>query len=196
MEIADPFTLSTASLIAMGASAGSAAIGAGSSILGGIQAQKAGDIAAQQAGQESKAALIQAGTEESAIETNAGRLIGHSVAEAGAAGITAVSAQPVLSEDYSQAKVRSAYARFGGELASTEDIYGGEIAKWQGNQAFWKGLFGGAQNVLGGASNIGLMKAPQLANSRGWGSGNPASASSGVSALPPIGNPFALGPGF
>ncbi len=182
--------------LAMGATAASAAIGAGSSIAGGIQAQKAGQIQAQQAQQESRAVLERAGVQESNIETNAGRLIAHSAAEGGAAGITAPSTMPVLSEDYTRAKLESAYARFGGQSASSEDIYAGRLAKYQGSQALWAGLFGGAKNILGGASNIGRIGI----GAYGWGTGDPASASAGggfrVAPIPPITNPFALGPAF
>jgi hypothetical protein len=70
-------------------------------------------------------------------------------------------------EDYAQAKIRSAYLRFNGQLQSTQDLYEARLAKWQGNQAFTSGLIGGATSLLSGASSIG-----QIRISKGWGTGS------------------------
>lgn len=158
MNEEDPVTVS------MVAAGSSALLAAGSSVVGGIQAQKAGQVAAEQAANEAQTARTAAGAQISAEETNAGRELGKVAAGAGAAGITAQSAQPILSEDYTQAKIRSAYLRFNGQLGSVEDLYQGQLAQYQGNQALIGGLVGGASSILGGASSIG-----KIGIAKGWG---------------------------
>ena len=137
-------------------------------MVGGIQAQKAADVQATQDQQQARVAMENAGAQESATSENAAKTISRAEAGAGAAGITAASAAPVLSEDYTQAKIKTAYERFGGKLASTEDVYQGQIAKYEGQQAFWGGIFGGANALLKGASSIG-----GIGLSQGWGTSAP-----------------------
>jgi hypothetical protein len=156
--------------LAMGATAASGILGAGASVVGGIQAQQAGNVAAEQAAQESKAALEQSGSQIAASETTAARRIGSAVAGAGASGVTAASAAPVLDADYAQAKIQSAYERFSGKLASTEDLYQGQLAKYQGNQALIGGIIGAGSSILGAASGLGQIGISGGRNlNKGWG---------------------------
>ncbi len=162
MEGEDPVTLT------MAATAGAGLLSAGSAVAGGIQANQAGKVAQQQAQTEAAAAQQQAGAEIGSQMTEAGRTVSRVEAGAGAAGITQESAMPSLSEDASQARIRAAYARFSGNLASAQDIFGGKLAANEGNQQLTAGIIKGATNILGAASNIGQIK---LGGARGWGSG-------------------------
>ncbi len=65
------------------------------------------------------------------------------------------SAQPILSKDAAQARIKAAYLRFSGNLASNEAIYSGKLAANEGRQKLAAGVVGGITNVLGGASNLG-----------------------------------------
>ena len=152
MEGDDPVSLT------MAAVGGSALLGAGSSVVGGIQANQAGKVAQQQAQNEAIAAQQQAGAEIGAQTTQAAKLISKDVAETGAAGITGESTKTVLSEDAAQARIKAAYTRYSGNLASQQALYGGQLARWQGNQQLASGIVGGVTNLLGGASSIGRIK--------------------------------------
>src|ERR1700691_5471496 len=98
-------------------------------ILGGGQAQDAANVQAAQDVSEAGVARMQAGAEISNETENAAKTISKVEAGAGAGGVTADSARPVLSEDYTQAKIRAAYVRFGGKLTSSEDLYAASLAK-------------------------------------------------------------------
>ena len=162
MEGDDPGTL------AIAATAASAAVSATSSVAGGLQAQKAGLQAARQANLEAGAAQTQAAAEQNVTTTEAARTLGTAAARAGAMGVTAESASPILHEDLIQAKIKAAHERFTGNLAAREDIYAGKLAQYQGQQAKWAGFIGAGQSVLGAVSNIAKIKMSQ-----GWGSGVP-----------------------
>ena len=171
----DPVTLSIA------AAAGSGALAAGSSLIGGSQAKQAALEQGRQDTQEAAVARASAGADVSNQTEDAAHTISKVEAGAGAAGVTASSANPILSEDYTQAKIRAAYTRFSGNLASTEDIYAARIAKYQGQQAMWKGIFGAGQAVLGTASNLG-----SIAISKGWGSGSGWGGATGPGSNGPL----------
>lgn len=153
----DPVTLTVAA---------GAAVAATSAIAGGMQAKSAATQQGRQDAAAANTARFQAGVENSSDTMNESRLVSKVEAGAASSGITAESATPVLSEDYSQAKIRSAYTRFGGDLTSTEDLYAARMAKYQGKQAMWAGIFKAGSSVLGAASSIG-----QIGISKGWGSG-------------------------
>lgn len=159
----DPATLTIAAV------AGSALMAGGASVAGGMQAKQAAVQQGRQDTNAAKVAVMQAGAENSSETMNEARLVSRVEAGAAASGITQESATPILSEDYSQAKIKSAYTRFGGDLTSTEDMYAARMAKYQGNQAMWAGIFGAGKSVLGAASSIG-----SIGMSKGWGAGGGA----------------------
>ena len=162
MEGDDPITMAVAT-------AASAGISAGGAVMGGVQAKQAAVQQGRQDTEEATVAKMQAGAEVSSETENAAKTISRAEALGGAAGMTAASATPILSEDYTQAKIKAAYTRFNGNLAATEDIYAAKYAKWRGQQAFWGGIFGGTQAALGGV--IGVGKIGQQAG--WWGNGAP-----------------------
>ena len=163
MEGDDPVTMAVAGTAAAGAAA------AGSSLVGGMQAKTAALQQGRVDTEEASVARMQAGAEISNETENAAHTISKVEAGAGAAGVTAESAQPVLSEDYTQAKIKAAYTRFSGDLAASQDIYAARIAKYEGGQSMWRGIFGAGQAVLGTVSNIG-----KIGVSAGWGSSSSA----------------------
>ena len=147
--------------------AATAALAAGSSVAGGMQAKQAAVQQGRQDTEEATVAKMQAGAEVSSGTENAAKTISRAQALGGAAGMTAGSATPILSEDYTQAKIKAAYTRFNGNLAATEDIYAAKYAKWGGQQAFWKGIFGAGQTLGTAATDIGKFKMGW------WGTGAP-----------------------
>ncbi len=164
METADPVT------VAMAATGGAALLGAGTSVAGGFQAQSAGRAAQAQARNEAIAATQASGAETGATATEAARTVSRVEAGAGAAGITAESARPVLSEDAAESRIRMAYQRYSGNLASQQALYGGQLAKYQGGQQLQAGITGGIVNVLGGASTLGQWRLKNLKTaSPSWG---------------------------
>jgi hypothetical protein len=164
----------TATMVAVTAASG--ALSAGGAIAGGMQAKSAATQQGRVDTEEAAVAKMQAGAEISNETENAAKTISKVEAGAGAAGVTAESARPVLSEDYTQAKMRAMYTRFNGDLAASQDIYAARIAKYEGQQAMWKGIFGAGQAVLGAASNIG-----KIGMSKGWGSSSSTSTSGNFS---------------
>lgn len=149
MERPDPVTLSVAAV------AGSTALAAGGSIMGGMQAQSAANIQAEQMQRQAALENQSAGAQISKDDVNAGRAIATGVANAGAAGVTQDTAAPVIMENASEAKIRDMYTRYSGQLAASGDLYQASLDKYQGKQAMWAGIFGAAKNILGGAGKIG-----------------------------------------
>jgi hypothetical protein len=145
---------------------------AATDVMGGMQAKQAAVQQGRQDTEEASVANMKAGAEVSSDTENAAKTISRVEAGAGAAGVTAASATPILSEDYTQAKIKAAYARFNGNLAAAEDIYAAKYAKYQGNQAFWSGIFNAATTMAIGSSNVAKIGVEQ----RGWGSSSPSGA--------------------
>jgi hypothetical protein len=153
MEGDDPVTMAIAS------AAGGSALAAGGSVMGGVQAQAASRVQAQQMQRQAALENQAAGERISSENTNAVRTIGEGVANAGASGVTQSTAAPVLTEDATQTRIKTMYERYSGRLAASSDQYAASLAKYQGSQAMWKGLFGGVENILGGAGNVADIKA-------------------------------------
>lgn len=137
----------------------STAVSVASSVEGGLQAKQA---AVQQGRQDTEAAQVahlQAGADISGQTMNAAHTLSRISAGAGAMGLTSGSATPILSEDYTQAKIRAAYTRFNGDVTASQDQYAAKLAKYQGNQAMWAGIFGATKGVLGSATSLAGMGA-------------------------------------
>ena len=177
MEGDDPVTI--------GLAAAGASVSAMGSVEGGLQAKEA---ALQQGRQDTEAgqvAHLQAGAEISSQTEIAAHTLSRVSAAAGAMGLTSGSATPILSEDYTQAKIRAAYTRFNGDLTASQDQYAAKLAKYQGNQAMWSGIFGATKGVLGSATSLAAIGA--------FGPGISGPAVSG--AIPPP-NPSSFVPGM
>ena len=177
MEGDDPVTI--------GLAAAGASVSAMGSVEGGLQAKEA---ALQQGRQDTEAgqvAHLQAGAEISGQTMIAAHTLSRVSAAAGAMGLTSGSATPILSEDYTQAKIRAAYTRFNGDLTASQDQYAAKLAKYQGNQAMWAGIFGATKGVLGSATSLAAIGA--------FGPGISGPAVSG--AIPPP-NPSSFVPGM
>ncbi len=159
MDGEDPITLTTAMVAA---TAGSAAMGATASVAGGLQARAAGNVDAAALRQRAQEEMTASAAKISSSDYRANQRIGHEVATAGASGVTPDSFTPVVSEDFAEAKIRDAYARYEGKLAATSDLYGAKYASWQGKQEMWRGIMGGVTNVLGGVTRIGGLKMGNL----------------------------------
>ncbi len=155
MDGEDPVTLTTAM---MAATAGSAAIGATESIAGGFQARAAGSVDAAALRQKAREEMVAAGSKIAAGDYKANQLIASDEAKAGASGVTPDSFMPVLSENAAEQRINDLYTRYEGKLAQTSDLYAAKYASWSGKQALYKGLMGGATNVLGGLTQIGELK--------------------------------------
>lgn len=71
---------------------------------------------------------------------------------AGAAGVdpNTGSAKLVATTSAEQAKISDMYTRYTGRLASVRDLYAGEVARWQGNQALIGGYMKAGGSLLGG----------------------------------------------
>ena len=154
-EIADPVTLTTAAVI------GSSALGAGASVIGGIQGQSAAEQQARayriQAGQE----MVRAGNEVGRIDYQAGRAISEGRASAAASGLTQESIEPLVAENYGAAKTQEMFARYEGQLAAQNDLYKARLSKYEGRQQMLGGIFGGAESVLRGAMGVGAIRMAQ-----------------------------------
>jgi hypothetical protein len=152
MEGDDPVTMAGA------AAAGGSALAAGGSVMGGMQAKSAARIQGEEDIRQGQLAEQQAGAEISSNDTKAIRALGADAANAGASGVTQSTAAPVMTENATQAQIKDMYSRYSGKLAMSSDQYAANLATYQGNQAMWKGLFGGAQNILGGAGDVANIK--------------------------------------
>ena len=146
MEGDDPVTLAVA--------AAGAGLAATSAIGGGMQAKSAALQQGRQDTEEASVARMQAGAEISNDTENAGHELSTVAARAGSMGVTAGSATPILSEDFSHASIKAAYTRFTGNEQASEDIYAAKLSKYQGQQAMWAGLFKAGTAVLGSASSL------------------------------------------
>ena len=148
----DPVTVATA---AVGATS---VMGAAGSVVGGFQAQSAANIQAQEARRQAALENQAAGQRISAEDTQANRLIAERVAATGASGTTLSGTRPALSEDFAQQRIKDMFTRYSGKLAASSDLYQASLASYEGKQALYKGIFGGAENLLQGAGNIAQIK--------------------------------------
>ena len=149
---------STAAEVEEGAVAASGALSATEAVAGGQYAQEAGHYQAQVLKQQASAEQAAAGAKISAQDIEASREISTVAARAGGSGITADSVNPVLTEDYTEAKMRDAYTRYSGKLASSQDLYAATLASQKGAQLNAAGQAGGVQSLLGAAGGIGEIE--------------------------------------
>jgi hypothetical protein len=73
---------------------------------------------------------------------------------AGAAGVVSTTGSPALvaTRSAEQAKINDMYTMYTGRLASVRDLYAGEVARWQGNQALIGGFMQAGGDLLSGVT--------------------------------------------
>ena len=169
MEGEDPITLATAATV------GGAGMGAVGSIGGGMQAQAAGSYQAQVLREQASAQMAAANQQIAGEDKNASAVISRGVANRAASGGGFDSANPVISDDYSEQKIRDMYTRYSGQLEANQTRYEADISRYEGKQAFISGIFGAGKSILGGVSSLANMKI--LA---GMGSGSSATTGTGT----------------
>lgn len=146
-------------VVALAAVAGSAAIGAASSVMGGIEANKQAQYNARVAEISGQQALSAAGVEAGQKRKATERLQGTVRARAAANGLEVGDGSPleVLLENASEGELDALWSEHAGKVADSRYRSQATLDRRRGKQAEFAGYVGAAQQVLGAAAGAYKM---------------------------------------
>lgn len=143
----------TAAIPMMAAGAASAF----SQVVTGIQAQRAGAMQSKALEYQAQEEKVATAAQITSMNTRANATMASARALTAAAGVSQEGSSRVVNAgSYTQARLNEAYARYHGNLASSEALYESANAKWQGTQNMYAGFLGAAGSLLTSAYSAKL----------------------------------------
>jgi hypothetical protein len=144
-----------------------AAVSASMAVMQGIQQHKGAEDQKIEEQQQAKVATFSANQQINQQDYEANQTLARIRASAGAAGVDSSGGSVKVDTDTSanNARLNDIYTKFSGNFASSQELYKGSIAQYQGNQDEAAGFMSAGKTILSSATTI---TAPTSAGGLGY----------------------------